>query len=429
MRFNLSDGNGDVNNNDGGYENGFGEENSSKELGWLGDSSETKAFGQVGEVGRIQQETPNTPHTRRIHRNGISARILTSSGLTAEQAALKQQNKIEGVDTEFYVNAKEDGVEQSDLFHTENTIYYPNSGFEREDILIKNGTASFTKKRFSELIEEYSVPLGGQLNGDYSKAYVAYISPDDFLRLTTINKELIELDSERYGTLDVEKLRNNNVRTDGPYLEIDFEDGRVYDHNGRHRMVLLRNAGINRVAIIVRDVSSERNKYKTEKHSNVTLLGQKFDSGESAPGKVVIDEIIPLSPNYRREVKQKFVDNNADIRYSLSSSDSYSTQKIIEAKALASDDSEFIEAAKENTKQVQSYVRSNKDLQKRLENAKRQMTRSKAPRVNVNEVAKVTKQIISDLQGTVKAAELKDEENRKAGYAFFAYPAIFKLSV
>ena len=183
------------------------------------------------------------------------------------------------------------------------------------------------------------------------------------------------------------------------------------------------------MAIIVRDVSSERNKYKTEKHSNVTLLGQKFDSGESAPGKVVIDEIIPLSPNYRREVKQKFVDNNADIRYSLSSSDSYSTQKIIEAKALATDDSEFIEAAKENTKQVQSYVRSNKDLQKRLENAKRQMTRSKAPRVNVNEVAKVTKQIISDLQGTVKAAELKDEENRKAGYAFFAYPAIFKLSV
>ena len=95
VRFNISDGNGDVNNDDGGYENGFGEENSSKELGWLGDSSETKAFGQVGEVGQLQQETPNTPHTRRIHRNGVSARILTTSGLTAEQAALKQQNNIE----------------------------------------------------------------------------------------------------------------------------------------------------------------------------------------------------------------------------------------------------------------------------------------------------------------------------------------------
>ena len=37
------------------------------------------------------------------------------------------------------------------------------------------------------------------------------------------------------------------------------------------------------------------------------------------------------------------------------------------------------------------------------------MTKSKAPRVNVNEVAKVTKQIISDLQGTVKATDLKDD--------------------
>ena len=135
-------------------------------------------------------------------------------------------------------------------------------------------------------------------------------------------------------------------------------------------------------------------------------------------------------PNLDKKVNEKFsTPSGNDIKFDISSRGSYSTQKIIEAKALATDDSEFIEAAKENTKQVQSYVRSNKDLQKRLENAKRQMTRSKAPRVNVNEVAKVTKQIISDLQGTEKAAELKDEENRKAGYAFFAYPAIFKLSV
>ena len=48
----------------------------------------------------------------------------------------------------------------------------------------------------------------------------------------------------------------------------------------------------------------------------------------------------------------------SELRFNLTSSDPYSTQKIIEAKALATDDSELIEAAKENTKQVQSYVRS-----------------------------------------------------------------------
>lgn len=299
----------------------YGKENTSEKLGWNKNIRSDEASSGVDKVGHLQQEEPNTPRTRRVHRSGVSAEVITSSGLAAEQAQLKTQNEIDGIGTEYFVRAKTESGSKDAPFNTENTAYYPDRAFERNGIVIKDGVASFTEKRFEDLIEEYSVPTGGQLNRDYAKAYVAYVSPSDFLRLTAINEELIVLDTARYGALDVEVLRNNNVQNDGPYLDIDFEDGRVYAHNGRHRMVMLRDAGINKVAILVRDISSEQNKYKTKKHTDVVLLGQKFYSGESAPGKVTVDEIIPLSPNYRNEVREKFVDTPSDVKYTLSSAE------------------------------------------------------------------------------------------------------------
>ncbi len=331
-------------NSESGETDGYEQNSAGKKLGWNEDSSETERLDRMGEVGYVQSKKSNTPHTKRVHRSGVSAETITSSSLTAEQAALKEQNQVDKLNTEFYVKATENGIEQSDLFVTENTIYYPDSAFERDDISVKNGVASFTEKRFNDLIEEYSVPVGGQLNRDYAKAYVAYISPSEFLRLTAVNEELIVLDTARYGSLDVETLKNNDVRQ-GPYLEIDFKNGRVYEHNGRHRMVMLRDAGINKVAIVVRDISSEQNKYKTTKYTDIVLLRQKFNNGESAPGKVKIDEIIPLSPNYRSEARNKFVDVKSDIRYNLSGS-ALDTQKFIEKRALAINDEELIEAAK-----------------------------------------------------------------------------------
>ena len=295
---------------------GYEQNNNSEKLGQFDNSGQTERLDRVGKMGYTQSQKPNTPHTKSVHRSGVSAEAITSSGLTAEQAALKEQNKTENMATEFYVKATENGAEQTGLFVTENTVYYPDSVFERNDISVKNGIASFTEKRFDDLVEEYSVPIGGESTQNYATGYVAYISPSDFLKLTAVNEELIVLDTARYGNLDVETLKNNGVRQ-GPYLKIDFSDGRVYGHEGRHRMVMLRDAGIEKVAIVIRDKSSEQNKYKTTKHTDVTLGGQKFYSGESAPGKVTLDEIIPLSPNYRNEVKEKFVDNNADIKYSL----------------------------------------------------------------------------------------------------------------
>jgi len=313
---------------------GYGKENTSEELGWNRNIRSDEASAGVDKVGHLQQKTPNTPHTKSVHRSGVSAEVVTSSGLTAEQAQLKAQNKIEGVDTEYFVKAKTESGGKDSPFNTENTAYYPDRAFERNGIVIKDGVASFTPKRFEDLIEEFSVPVGGQLNQNYAKGYVAYISPSDFLSLTTNNEKAIieqtQTIPDKYGSgkLDVDQLAATRQT---PFLEIDFDDGTVYGHEGRHRMVMLRDAGIDKVAIVVKSLNPEAGKYHTEKMQNVFITGQVMN-GKKTPGKVTLDEIIPLSPAYRDEVAEKFVKKPTDIKYALSTYDTDSESLTPERK-------------------------------------------------------------------------------------------------
>ena len=141
--------------------NGYEQNSDSRKLGWHEDSSEIERYNRVGEVGYSKPQKSDTPHTKRIHRSGVSAEVITSSGLTAEQTTLKAQNKIEGIATEFYIEAKKSDKPKTDVFVTEATVYYPDSDFERSDIVSNGGVAAFTEKRFNDLIKEFSVPVGG----------------------------------------------------------------------------------------------------------------------------------------------------------------------------------------------------------------------------------------------------------------------------
>ena len=302
---------------------GYGKDDTRKELGRISNIRSDKTSAGVDKVGHLQPKTSDTPHTKSVHRSGVSAEVVTSSGLTAEQAQLKAQNKVEGFDTEYFVKARTESGSFDGIFNTENTAYYPDRAFERNGIVIKDGVASFTPKRFEDLIEEFSVPVGGQLNQNYAKGYVAYISPSDFLSLTTNNEKGIIEQTQTMpsvygsGKLDVNQLAATRQT---PYLEIDFDNGTVYGHEGRHRMVMLRDAGVDKVAIVVKSLNPEAGKYRTEKMQNVFITGQVMN-GKKTPGKVTLDEIIPLSPAYRDEVAEKFVKKPTDIKYALSGSD------------------------------------------------------------------------------------------------------------
>ena len=109
-----------------------------------------------------------------------------------------------------------------------------------------------------------------------------------------------------------------------------------------------------------------------------------------------------------RDISDDKIDNSLydDINYSI---DSYDTQELLEM--IAEDigyHEKLTEAVRKNKREVIALVRENKSLQRRLENARRQMTLTKAPHVNRAAAGKLTKDIIKELHGTIKAADIRD---------------------
>ncbi len=121
---------------------GYGKDNPGGKLGRNNDLGSNERHPRMVEVGYIQSEDGHTSHTKNVHRSGVSAEVITSSGLTAEQARLRAQNRLEeGLGTEYFVKARTESGNKSVLFNTEHTVYYPDSEFERGDIAAGNGAS------------------------------------------------------------------------------------------------------------------------------------------------------------------------------------------------------------------------------------------------------------------------------------------------
>ena len=271
----------------------------------------SRIYSVQGSLGMVEE---TNEEARRIKSEDISADTIGSNEQTAEQRRLAEQNKLDlGLDTKFFRTSKINGKSNTEIALTDTTLYVPLSD-ENSDFVVKSGKASFTEKRLEDLISEYSVNSSSKAMENYSKGYVAYISPSDFLSLTTRNENHITDEARRkYASLDLDVLSESQPI----FLRVDFSSGEVEGHEGRHRMALLRDAGINSVAIaLINTDTRESAKYNTKKINSLNLSGQVFN-GEKSPGNVTLNEVIPLSPKYRTEVFEKFSgDNDSDIQYS-----------------------------------------------------------------------------------------------------------------
>lgn len=176
-------------------------------------------------------------------------------------------------------------------------------------------TAAYRKETLDKLYSYFSVKEGSS-HLDYAQRYVTYISPDDFLSLTATDasRERIEgVARADMGSLEADKV----FGIDGsPYLEFNIDTGEIEGHEGRHRMVLFKDSGIKTVPIVMQPTPGERGKYDRKKIANLRVIGQEFRT-DKAPGKTILNEVIPLSLRYKAEVYQKFTDTDADARYSL----------------------------------------------------------------------------------------------------------------
>jgi hypothetical protein len=171
-----------------------------------------------------------------------------------------------------------------------------------------DGKASFTEERLNGLIDEHS--LGEGKRAEYSNAYVGYISPENFINLTSNQDIRGRVEDEAY-ILDEQELR---TESETPFLEYDPETNEVVNHEGRHRMVALKADGVSSVAVVIKPSNDS---FERRAPQDISLTGQNFAGGK-AQGRVTLKNAIPLSEKYRTEATAKFAANpDADVRYSI----------------------------------------------------------------------------------------------------------------
>lgn len=171
-------------------------------------------------------------------------------------------------DDDFYRNAHKDG-------------YY-----------LKGNEARLGKGRLNALIDEYGV---WEDNSDYSKAYLGFINPRDFINATIGKDSITRREIENQPPLDLERV---NSQSQTPFLNIDFDNNRIVGHEGRHRLSSFAKSGIERLPVVIRDYSpsfrkdhAQRRKYKG------ILQGQGFDETDKGQNINFEGDLIPL--NYK----------------------------------------------------------------------------------------------------------------------------------
>ena len=149
-------------------------------------------------------------------------------------------------------------------------------------------------------IDTYLRDYAAKSSPKYAKAYIAYMTPDDFLNLTTSEggRQIVEQHGKE---LDAEKL-GEATRWQPIQLNIDHETGEVQGHEGRHRAVAMRNAGVEQIPVLLFDSS---NKYSKSEIGELTLTGQDF-GGTWSDAEVRVHNLLPLSYENRDAVVERF---------------------------------------------------------------------------------------------------------------------------
>lgn len=168
--------------------------------------------------------------------------------------------------------------------------------------------ALFSQARLKDEIERY----GSSFETDYAKAYIAEISPREFLEVTppTLENNLgVEMNNE----LDVEKL---SKEIQSPHLYIDFDKNKIVNHEGRHRMFALMKNGYTKAQVLVLFKNTDEFKHNTTKQ-NISLKAQNVMGRNWLASDYQLQlELTPLSARYSQELLDS--QKEADLKYSKS---------------------------------------------------------------------------------------------------------------
>ena len=171
--------------------------------------------------------------------------------------------------------------------------------FSREDTdeyIPYNRRALVSEETLDKWLNDYAAS-----NPNYAQAYIAYMSPFDYLQMTTGSIASRQMIKAQASGLEVDSALAYS-RQQPIQLIFDTETGKVEGHEGRHRMVALDNQGIDRVPVLLFDSS---NKYSKTAMESLTLTGQDFN-GATNTNRVTVRDVQPLSRGNRDVVAEKF---------------------------------------------------------------------------------------------------------------------------
>lgn len=127
--------------------------------------------------------------------------------------------------------------------------------------------------------------------------YVTDIAPDDFIKLTTTEDYISTLKETNY-VLGRNKLDLDKINSSYMFLTVDLETGQVTGHEGRHRMLLLKNAGYKKAQIIIRADNQNTSKHI---YSPQTYKYKKLKNQVNKKDTVVIEKIMPITEAIKKE--------------------------------------------------------------------------------------------------------------------------------
>lgn len=165
-----------------------------------------------------------------------------------------------------------------------------------------NAPVKLTQERIDRAIRDY----GG--SGDYSRAYMAMISPTDFLSLTATDADRIRTEGR---VLVAEELR---AEQQTPFLQYDPETNEITGHEGRHRMAAMENSHVQETPVLLIPDGSE-GRYSRQNVDSLTVSGQRYGA-RRAQGETTLHSLIPVNEKHRAELEASFGGGEGWFRYS-----------------------------------------------------------------------------------------------------------------
>ena len=167
---------------------------------------------------------------------------------------------------------------------------------------LKDGEKAYNKTVVLEesTIDTYLKDYASKSSPKYAQAYITYMSPEDFVDLTTSpsGRDLVEMTSK---PLDAQKMGEAS-RWQPIQLHIDHETGEITGHEGRHRSIAMQRAGIRNIPVLMFDKS---NKYSKETIGELLLHGQDFGNSRSNASVYAYD-LVPLNYENRDAIVGRF---------------------------------------------------------------------------------------------------------------------------